>query len=299
MKLNKTGLFLFLFVPLLCSADTLDTAVSEQEQGKHPEAVNHFEKWLLENADNDKLPDVLSLYFESVRDISRSLRFLSELQTLCSDRENSKTIFLHRAFLEEASGNVSGAQQMFEFSNMRSTERSDVANFFHSIRLLISIGELGRAEAQAMAVITTARDEELVIRAKLLLAYINHLQGKQQEGEDIFRQTGARIDRMDLNDLYLFHILAEIYGNRQFEEEAAERLREEYGNSLEYFELQGRNAVVIEPSLHFLQSSAGGEADTQAASREDDSVRIQTGIFSKRGERGVTRQGARTGRVYG
>ena len=284
MKLNKFAFLLFIFVPFICSAEILDSAVANQQAGEDEEAVEQFEKWLVQNLDHDRVPEVLSLYFKSITDLSRAKQVLADLQSACTNRKNSKSIILHRAFLEEISGNISEAQQLFEFANMRSTELSDVSNFFHSIRLLITMGELDRAEAQTMAIVSTSADNSLVFRGKLFLAYIKQLQGKIKEGTTLLDNAAKYTEKMSLQDAYLFYNLSQIYTNERYSEKALKILSSVYPDSIEYAEIKNGN-VVIEPSLHYFESyytaAPEGDASEEYAQKEHNSVRIQTGIFSK------------------
>jgi Tfp pilus assembly protein PilF len=284
MKPSKLGIFLFFLLPSFCSADILEAAVEEQRAGNHSRAAEHFENWLPEHADSEELPEVLALYFESVRDPRKAQQVLREVQAGCTNRENSAILLFHLAFLQEMTGNISDAQQMFEFSNTRSTKAADISNFFHSIRLLISMGEFGRAEAQTKAIITTAGDSMLSSRGKLFLSYITYLTGKLKEGERLLSETHAYIEKMSAADVYLFYTLSEMYGRAQFSDTARELLSSKYGGSIESAAAEEGSTVVIGPSLHHFQvSSVQREEEKENRVMQDSgTVRIQTGIFAKR-----------------
>lgn len=282
MKLNKLGIFLFSLLPAICSADILETAVEEQRAGNHYRAAEHFENWLSEHPDHEGLPQVLSLYFDSVRDLQRARTVLREVQEGCTDGENSKTILFYLAFLQEMRGEITDAQQMFEFANMRSTKAADISTFFHSIRLLISMGEFGRAEAQTKAIITTAGDSVLRSRGKLFLSYINYLTGKLREGERLLTETHTGIEKMSAADVYLFYTLSEKYGRTQFSATARELLSSKFGGSIEFAAAEDGGTVVIGPSLHYFQLSAGTREEEKPGMEDSGMVRIQTGIFAER-----------------
>jgi Tfp pilus assembly protein PilF len=282
MKLKKLGIFLFLLLPCICSADILETAVEEQRAGNHSLAAEHFENWLTEHADHEGLPQVLAMYFDSVRDLQRARQVLREVQEECTNSENSKKILFYLAFLQETRGEITDAQQLFEFANMRSTKAADISTFFHSIRLLISMGEFGRAEAQVKAIITTAGESVLRNRGKLFLSYINYLTGKTREGERILTETHPGIEKMSAADVYLFYTLAEKYGRTQFSDAARELLLSKFSGSIEFDAAEDGGTVVIGPSLHYFQLSAGTGEEEKPDTEDGGMVRIQTGIFAKR-----------------
>lgn len=281
MRLNKFCALLLFLASSVFSSDLPEEGIDLYEKGDYREAAERFEAWLSRNVNHTEFPRILDLYLDTLEDISAALTLLDELQEKTESAENAKLINLKRAFLLEMTGRVMEAQQAFEFANMRSTRRGDVGNFFHSIRLLISMGEFERAEAQTLAILTTAEDEILKNRAGLILSYIRFLNGKKDESASLLREVFPAYERFELSDLYLLYKFAVLYDEKDIEKIAADRIESKFGISLEAYELERRSSVFPEPSLHYFEALNAGEENTITAD-EEEKVRIQTGIFSKR-----------------
>jgi len=175
MNWIKIWIPLFILISGSVAADDMALGLAEQEAGNHSAAVIHFSTWLSENVNNAGFPAVLQHYMDSIEDLNAAIVLLEEIQSICTKTENKSAITLELAFLQEISGNINRAQQTFEVSNFISTSQKDLVNFFHSIRLLISMGELDRAKAQTQAIVTTSSDSKMITEGSLYLSYISHL----------------------------------------------------------------------------------------------------------------------------
>lgn len=284
MKSTKIGIILLIAFSSVFAEenqDLLKEATELQRNGAHLEAEPLFSRWLKENVNKPLFPEVLEQYFHSVTDLEKAVLTLKELREDCTVGENSKAIFYYLAFAEEMTGNIEKARQSFEFSNMRSTNSADVYNFFHSIRLLIAMGEFERAEAQTKAVFTTSVEPDVKNRSRLYLAYILYLLGREKEGKTFLEEAPLEIQAMNIRDVYFLQRIASLYHLEGLEGRVAKHIENTYGESIEAHLLQENPYVSIGPSLHFYQTtSVSGTTGPDKA--DDNTVRIQTGIFANR-----------------
>ncbi len=281
MKHNKIVIFLLLTAGWAFCNETIDQGILLQKEGQHTEAAEHFSQWLHAHIDHEDVPKVLSLYFDSVRDLSEAIETLNKLLKKCRSGENIHSILYYRAVAQEMSGDIAGAQQSFEFSNMRTASTEKLVNFFHSIRLLIETGELERAKAQTMAILTTSGNTELKRRAELYMAYIMYLQGSDNEGIGSVRSAFTELKEMRLSDIYLLYKVAELYKLNDMVSEISAYISALHGKSIEFREIEGSGYITIAPSLHYYQARDEGPVNAPTT-EPGERVRIQTGIFSKR-----------------
>jgi len=231
-------------------------------------------------SDSSSVDELLALrgepdFFETLMDVYRSMSDPLEaldlmatfLPVLEGDAERH-TLLLDMARLEEQAGRLQKAQLHYQSAAFTGQLTRDYRALFHSMLILIELGDYEYAMVQAQQIIANSDDSILSLQAAAQKARIQQLQGRQMEALQTAQQLYNRRKSLPADVLYSLWVLyRSVPGTSDYSSSAdtVEReLSERFPDSPEYGLITRENspATTVENALglrSIIEDDSGAE----------------------------------------
>lgn len=284
---SSMGFFalLLLFMPLFHLA---------ADQNNEPIDI---EKLLDRRGDPGFFAELTSVY-RGMEDPAKALDLMYRFLPVIDNDEDRHTLLLDMARLEEQTGKLQKAQLHYQTAAFTGGGGQDYQALFHSMLLLIDLGNLEHALVQAEQIIAEESKGDLYLRAKAQKGRILQLQGRNTEALATTDQLFTHIESLPADVLYNLWILYASLPSGHSRSAAADDLKAElkkrFPSSPEYGLIIDKNSPVatVETALGLRkaeekgaeQPQTDGETDSDSQSDDGDtggekSTAIQAGSF--------------------
>lgn len=241
---------LTLFVASDLYGDTLQHAATLEQEGHAAEAAALYRTWLSSHAPSAAWDGVL---FRSVRLASNPQEAVHELLGALSKLTTNTA--KHEAYvrigrIDLLLGNLNGAQESFQNASLVAGGPKDFESLLESARLLVQLGRLEKADAQARSIVATCQASATVSSARSLLAKIDAIQGKTKAADAQIARvlSDAAVSGLSPQSLVNLYQAAKRLGLLSQEKTVANLLTQYYPQSPEAGVVAGRVSSVPTPA---------------------------------------------------
>ena len=206
----------------------------------------------------------LTAAYQSVEDPSEALELMYKFLPVLENDEERHTLLINMARLEEQTGKLQKSQLHYQSAAFTGHMSRDYYALYHSMLILIELGDYDYAMVQARQIMSESGDTLLTRRSSLQTARILQLQGRQTEALTIVEELSSERKSLPADVLYTGWTICSAMPdeiNRAAEAAAEFRteLKNRFPDSPEYGLLTGKNSAVhtVELSLGL----RGGKTD--------------------------------------
>jgi len=224
----------------------------------------------------------LTSTYRGMEDPAKALDIMYRFLPVIDRDEDRHTLLVDMARLEEQTGKLQKAQLHYQTAAFTGGGGQDHQALFHSMLLLIDLGNLEHALVQAEQIIAEESKEELNLRARAQKGRILQLQGRHTEALSTTDRLFTRIESLPADVLYnlwiLYASLPSGHSRAAVADELKTELKERFPNSPEYGLIINKNAPVatVETALG-LRKAEEREAEQSMKDVKTDSVSHEDG----------------------
>ena len=266
-----------ILIAAVASLFFLNTTVSlKAQEGPQPESAERIISRLMEMRDDSSFFKELKEAYMRTEDPIEALDLMHTFLPVLEENSERHTLLIDMARLEEQIGRLQSAQLHFQSAAFAGDNERDYAALYHSVLLLIELGDLNYAKVQAEQILSQNDDSLLNDRVKVQLARIAQLEGDFKGALNTAEELYIRRASLGAEVLYslwiVYTLLPDRYPDRRDgAENLKEELRKRFPKSPEFGLITEENSPV--PTVE-LSLGLRGPSPEEKEEDGEDSVKL-------------------------
>ena len=281
---EKTAGVLQIAVLLLCMSSAPYLAAEPIQTGNYASDSSSVDELLALRGEPDFFETLMNVY-RSMSDPLEALDLMATFLPVLEGDVERHTLLLDMARLEEQAGRLQKAQLHYQSAAFTGQLTRDYRALFHSMLILIELGDYEYAMVQAQQIIANSEESVLSLQAAAQKARIQQLQGRQMEALQTAQQLYNRRKNLPADVLYSLWVLYQsVPGTSDYSSSAdtvEQELSERFPDSPEYGLITRENspATTVENALG-LRSIAEDDSGAEGMRNRPDGADIPDSLHT-------------------